>query len=232
MFTGIVEDVGVVTALRKTAHEVRLTMRSALICADLHIGDSVSVNGACLTAVEITGDHFTALATAETLRRTALHTLVPGSRVNLERALQLGGRLGGHLVLGHVDGIGRVKQLHPEGEAMLMEFAAPANVLPLLAPKGSIAIDGVSLTIASLLPDGFGVSLIPHTIGVTTLHERRIGDMVNLEADIIGKYVARLMGLATPDTTALALWQVPQTNNHKKPVNTISEDLLREHGFL
>jgi riboflavin synthase len=227
VFTGLIEDLGTVVELRTTQKEVRITIRSQRICSDLVVGDSVSVNGACLTSVHIAGDHFTALATAETLRRTSLGLLAKGSMVNLERALRLGGRLGGHLVLGHVDGMGQVRHIYPEGEALRLEVNVPENLQQMLVPKGSIAVDGVSLTVADLLPAGFWVSLIPHTLGATTLQHRRAGDSVNLETDIIGKYVSRLMGLDTHSEGAPS----PVDQGRGPLQKALSLDLLKEHGF-
>jgi|LSQX01.2.fsa_nt_gb riboflavin synthase len=223
VFTGLVEDVGRVVEVSRRAREVYFSVASSRVCSELEIGDSVSVNGACLTVVSKSDQRFTAAATAETLRRTNLGLLTVGSRVNLERALRLGDRLGGHLVLGHVDGLGHVSQLAKEGEALLMTITPPSDLLPLIVPKGSITVDGVSLTVATLLPDAFTVSLIPHTLGVTTLQERRVGDLVNLEGDIIGKYVARFF--------ALGAEPVFQEESHGPPSSDISLDVLRQHGF-
>lgn len=219
MFTGLVEDIGRVVDLRRGAHEAHISVSSSRVCSDLHIGDSISVNGACLTVVTKSGERFTATATAETLRRTNLGKLSVGSLVNLERAMRVGDRLGGHLVLGHVDGLGSVSHLSQEGEALLMTIAAPAELLPLIVPKGSIAVDGVSLTVAQLISDAFTISLIPHTLGATTLQERRIGDLVNLEGDIIGKYVARFV-------TFGAGAERPKPNDPN-----LSAEFLREYGF-
>ena len=217
MFTGLVEDVGTVTRLQRAAHEIHITISSRQVSSDLIIGDSVSVNGACLTVVTTTTEQLTAVATAETLRRTNLGQLAVGSRVNLERALRLGDRLGGHLVLGHVDDLGRVEELADEGQAVLMRIIASPELMRLVVPKGSITVDGVSLTVAEMEADGFTISLIPHTLGVTTLQERRVGDYVNLEADIIGKYVARLLAL--------------QEDSESVSSSRVSERFLREHGF-
>jgi riboflavin synthase len=216
VFTGLVEAVGVVTGLQRGEQEARITLASVTISSDLSIGDSISVNGACLTAVAAGEGRFTALAMAETLRRTALGQLAVGSRVNLERALRLGDRLGGHMVLGHVDGLGKVVNRTREGQAERLEIATTKELLSLVVPKGSIAVDGVSLTVAGLSTSSFWVALIPHTLGATTLEERRPGDLVNLETDIIGKYVARLL---KPDGDTATVGPV------------LSEGFLREHGF-
>jgi riboflavin synthase len=222
VFTGLVEDVGRVVEVSRRAREVYFGVASPRVCIDLGIGDSVSVNGACLTVVSKSDQRFTAAATAETLRRTNLGLLTVGSRVNLERALRVSDRLDGHLVLGHVDGLGRVLHLAEEGEAQLMTITPPAELLPLIVPKGSITVDGVSLTVATLLPDAFTVSLIPHTLGVTTLQERRVGDAVNLEGDIVGKYVARFFSLGAR----------PVFQEHSVVSESgVSLDLLRQHGY-
>lgn len=226
MFTGLIEDVGRVVDLRRSSQEVHVTLSSSRVCSDLNIGDSLSVNGACLTVVTKSDGRFTAAATAETLRRTNLGHLSVGSRVNLERAMRVGDRLGGHLVLGHVDGVGHVSHLSQEGEALLMTITPPVELLPLIVPKGSIAVDGVSLTVARLVSEAFSISLIPHTLGATTLQERRVGDVVNLEGDIIGKYVARFITLGAstehPD---------PYGINQSQPRSNLSTDFLREYGF-
>lgn len=227
MFTGLIEDVGTLSQLRRTQKEVHLTITSPVICADLAIGDSVSVNGACLTVVEFTAQHFTVLATAETLRRTALRQLTIGQHVNLERALRLDSRLGGHIVLGHVDGVGRIQSMASEGESVRLEVTTPSHLHPMLVPKGSIAIDGISFTIADLLPNGFWVALIPHTLGATTLQYRKPGDLVNLETDIIGKYVARLMGIPVPGSTN----PIPDPQSRGPIAADLSLDLLKKHGF-
>jgi riboflavin synthase len=227
MFTGLIEDVGTLAQLQRTQKEVRLTITSPVICADLAIGDSVSVNGACLTVVQFNERQFTVLATAETLRRTALSQLTISTRVNLERALRVNGRLGGHIVLGHVDGVGRIRSMTHEGESVRLEVTAPNQLHPWLVPKGSIAVDGISLTIADLLPDGFWVALIPHTLGATTLQYRRPGDLVNLETDIIGKYVARLMGISIPGGPD----PIPDPQSRGPLTVDLSLDVLRKHGF-
>lgn len=222
VFTGLVEDVGRVADINRRAHEVYFGLASERICDDLQVGDSVSVNGACLTVVSLGNQRFTAAATAETLRRTNLGGLVVGSRVNLERAMRAGDRFGGHLVLGHVDGLGHVSGLSQEGEALLMSITPPAELLPLIVPKGSVTVDGVSLTIATLTPTDFSISLIPHTLGVTTLQERRVGDAVNLEGDIIGKYVARFFALGAKPT-------FHDADTERR--GGVSVDVLREYGF-
>jgi riboflavin synthase len=193
MFTGIVEVLGEVRAVDRTAGGGRLRVRAGALLDAARVGESIAVSGVCLTIAAMDGDVFAADLAAETLRRTTLGALRPGDLVNLERPLRLDGRLGGHLVQGHVDGVGLVTALRPEGDGVWMEVAPPAALLAYLAEKGSVAVDGVSLTVASLGADAFAVALIPHTLAVTTLGRRRIGDQVNLEVDILAKYVERLL---------------------------------------
>jgi riboflavin synthase len=165
-----------------------------LVAAGLTIGDSIAVNGVCLTVVDATPTGFAADVVKETLDRTNLGRLQPGSTVDLERPMLASGRFDGHIVQGHVDGVGRVERLANEGESVRMTIEAPETLLPYTVEKGSITVDGVSLTIAGLTADGFEVALIPHTLAVTVLGERRPGDLVNLEADVLAKYVERLLG--------------------------------------
>ena len=191
MFTGIVEAVGTIAALERRGEGLRLAVEAPAVAAGVAVGDSVAVNGACLTVVSV-GDGVLALdAVRETLERTSLGGLAPGARVNLERPLRADGRLDGHIVQGHVDATGRVERLERHGDDVRLFVACDPDFADLLVPKGSVAIDGVSLTVVGLRPRGFDVVLIPHTLAATTLGERRPGDPVNLEADILGKYVKR-----------------------------------------
>jgi riboflavin synthase len=192
VFTGLVEEGGRVADVRPADGGARLAIAASAVLEGLRVGDSVAVNGACLTAVEVTGVGFAVDCVAETLRRTALGALVPGDRVNLERPMRLGDRLDGHLVQGHVDGVGTVRAARPEAESTLLEIAPPAELLRYVVEKGSIAVDGVSLTVAERLPDAFTVALIPHTMAVTTLGPGAVGRAVNLEVDVVAKYVESL----------------------------------------
>jgi riboflavin synthase len=193
MFTGIIEEVGRLRSLRRSSEGAELDVSCRRVREDLRPGDSVAVNGVCLTAVRADGEGFVAQVMPETLRRTNLGRLVPGALVNLERALPLGGRVGGHLVTGHVDATGVVTSMRSEGDAVLMEVTGPAELFPYLAPRGSVAVDGVSLTVVACEGDRFRVSLIPHTLAVTNLGCRRPGDAVNLEVDILARYVRHLL---------------------------------------
>lgn len=195
MFTGLVEEVGTVERVTPGRQAAILRIRAGVVTRNLAIGDSVAVNGACLTVVAHGAASFSVEAVHETLERSTTGALRAGSRVNLERALAVGGRLGGHIVSGHVDGVGTVERVEPDGSASRYTVAADPHVMRYVVEKGSIAVDGISLTIASMTPSSFTVSVIPHTGQATTLAERRAGDKVNLETDVIGRYVERLMGL-------------------------------------
>lgn len=192
MFTGLVEETGRVVGL-ESGGMTRLEIAANFIAENILIGDSVSVNGTCLTVNEVDGDLLVFYAMPETLRRTALGGLSGGSLVNLERAMGTGERFGGHIVQGHVDGVGEVLSIQPEGDAQIWAFAAPVEVLRYTVEKGSVCVDGISLTVAALGAGSFAVSILPQTREKTNLKELEIGDRVNLEADVIGKYVERLM---------------------------------------
>ncbi len=193
MFTGIVEEMGSVKALRREAGAARLSLTASAVLEGTALGDSICVNGVCLTVVELGKTEFSADVAVETLAVTNLGELKVGARVNLERALQLSARIGGHLVSGHVDGVGRVREKRVEGNGWRIFIDAPDAVLRYVIKKGSIAVDGISLTVADVDTKGFSVAMIPHTAKLTTLGFKVAGDTVNLEADIIGKYVERLL---------------------------------------
>jgi riboflavin synthase len=192
VFTGLVEEVGRVSSLQE-GEMLRLGIFADRVTGDTRAGDSVSVNGACLTVGEVDGRTLTFFAMPETLRRTALGALVKGSPVNLERAMAVGGRFGGHIVQGHVDGVGKVLGVRPEGEAEIWELGAPEAVLRYCVEKGSICVDGISLTLVSVGDGSFTASILPQTRANTNLGELQEGSRVNLEADVIGKYVERLL---------------------------------------
>jgi len=195
MFTGIVEEVGEVVDVRHTAEVVVLTVRGPLVVTGTGHGDSIAVNGVCLTVTDPDGprgETFTVELVPETLARTSLSQVVPGTRVNLERAVAAGGRLGGHIVQGHVDGVATLVSRAPGERSDTVCFTLPPQLARYVVTKGSIAVDGVSLTVAAVRPEGFGVALIPTTLAHTTLGGRRPGDTVNLEVDVVAKYVERL----------------------------------------
>lgn len=193
MFTGIVEEIGVVKALESGLAGTRLTILASTVMETLTVGASVSVNGACLTVVAVGDREFSAEVSRETLSSTALGRLITSAPVNLERALKINERIDGHLVSGHVDGVGTLTSRRQEGNAIVLRIEAPKEVLRYCVPKGSITVDGASLTINELNDRSFGVAIIPHTAKMTTLGVKQAGETVNLEADLIGKYVERLL---------------------------------------
>ena len=197
MFTGIVEELGTVRRVLPGARAGKIVIGAHKVLEDVHIGDSIAVNGVCLTVVSASADEFTADVMPETLRKSGLGTLKAGDPVDLERAMAADGRFGGHIVSGHIDGVGRIVETRPEENAVIVTVSAPPEILALIVEKGSIAIDGISLTVASLSRTTFSVSLIPHTAAQTVLLKKHAGDVVNLENDIVGKYVQKLLSGAT-----------------------------------
>ena len=212
MFTGIIEEIGTVRRIEHGAKGARLTIQAKTVLEDTRIGDSIATNGVCLTVVSMTGDSFSADVMAESLRRSSLGTLQGGSPVNLERAMAANGRFGGHIVSGHIDGTGTIASQKREDNAVWVKIKTPAPLLRYIVEKGSIAIDGVSLTVAAVTDTDFSVSIIPHTVAQTILLGKKPGDPVNLECDVIGKYVEKL------------------TAPHK--TGGISTNFLAENGFL
>lgn len=193
MFTGIIEEIGTVKAINTHGSSGEILIKAATVTEDTKVGDSIAVNGVCLTVTKLSGNGFAADIMPETLRRSNLGSLGYGSRVNLERAVAVGGRLGGHIVSGHIDGTGLIKNIKNEGNAVLVKISAKKEITELIVEKGSIAIDGISLTVTDVGSDFFGISLIPHTGEQTTLLSKKIGDIVNLENDILAKYVKKLI---------------------------------------
>ncbi len=206
---------GVLRSVRRGAHSAVLSIGAETVLSDLKIGDSVAVNGVCLTATTVDAGGFTADVMHETLNRSSLGALVPGNPVNLERAMAANGRFGGHMVAGHIDGTGTITARRQDDNAVWYTVSAAPSLLRYIVEKGSIAIDGISLTVASVAADRFSVSVIPHTAAVTVLGRKRPGDIVNLETDIIGKYVEKLLRPAA-DTA---------------PKGGISLEFLMENGF-
>lgn len=217
MFTGIVEEMGVIKSIRKGASSAVLEIQAQVVLEDVHIGDSIAVNGVCLTATTFTPTTFTADVMHETLNRSSLANLRPGSRVNLERAMAANGRFGGHIVAGHVDGVGTVLQTRKDDNAIWYTIGAGPEVLRYVVEKGSITIDGISLTVAKVTDTDFSISAIPHTVAVTVLQDRKPGDTVNLETDIIGKYVEKLL--------------IPQAQPTQKPTSNITREFLSRYGY-
>ncbi len=198
MFTGIVEETGHVVEATPT----RIVIRAHAVLEGTRIGDSIAVNGACLTVVQLRDDTFAVDVTPETLRRTNLGDVAPGSVVNLERAAALGDRIGGHMVQGHVEATGSVVAKEPEGESVMVRFNAPRDIMRYVVPKGFIAVDGISLTVVQCDSSSFTVSVIPYTLAHTVLGNRRVGDRVNLESDVIARYVERLLQGAGTEATS------------------------------
>jgi riboflavin synthase len=219
MFSGLIEEIGRITRIERQGKEARIAIAAPCIAPALAVGESIAVDGACLTAERVGSGGFVAFTSEETLVRTTLGDARSGRSVNLERALRMGDRLGGHLVAGHVDATGTFIALEPRGEGFLLRVAAPAEILSLSVAKGSITVDGISLTLVSVGSSDFTVAVIPQTHRATTLHERRAGDPVNLESDMIGKYVAKNMGA----------WQ-DAAGDHGE-ANQRMLDLLRRSGF-
>jgi riboflavin synthase len=213
MFTGIIEEIGIITNIERTTNSCKIAISANKIPDDCKIGDSIAVNGTCLTVTKRTGKGFIADVMAETMRRTNLETLKSGDKVNLERSLRPTDRLGGHIVAGHVDEVGRIVLLVPEGIATLMTISVSSDLMRYLAVKGSVCVDGVSLTVTDVTDTSFQVSLIPFTKEITTLGLKQIGDMVNIEADMLARYVERLM----------------MFQDGKKGID---EEFLKTYGFL
>ena len=217
MFTAIVEEVGKIIDVKKGANSSRLIIGAEKIFSDMNVGDSVAVNGVCLTVTDFEKNMFWADVMSETLSRSSLGSLKKGSLVNLERAMAANGRFGGHIVSGHIDGTGVIKSMKKDDIAVWVSISAPKNILKFIVEKGSVALDGISLTVAEIGDDEFKVSVIPHTGGNTSLLLKKAGDIVNIENDIIGKYVERLMSFKT-DSAAKS--------------SGISLEFLADNGFF
>ena len=218
MFTGIIEELGVIQEIKKGSKSSKLLIKANKVLENTKIGDSICTNGVCLTVTNLKANSFEADVMAETLRRSNLGDLKVGSKVNLERALTLQSRLGGHIVSGHIDGTGEVISLVKEDNATWVTIKTTNDILRYIVLKGSITIDGISLTVAYVDENVFKVSIIPHTAQETTLLNKSIGETVNLECDVISKYIEKLMGL--------------NTKEENKKNTSLTEDFLRENGFF
>lgn len=216
MFTGIVEEIGSIREIKPGASSMKIKISCRKVLEKTEIGDSIAVNGICLTVTSLETNAFTADVMAETMRRSSLNSLSVGNKVNLERAMAADGRFGGHIVSGHIDGTGTIASMTPEDNAVWVEIETPPQILRYIVQKGSIAIDGISLTVAKLTEHSFSVSLIPHTGEQTTLLSNKPGDLVNLENDIIGKYVERFLTVSEDGATTQS---------------KIDMNFLAEHGF-
>ncbi|MDF2544423.1 MAG: ribE [Herbinix sp.] len=216
MFTGLVEEIGKVQSIIKSTKSARITIKAGKVLEGVRIGDSISTNGVCLTVTDFSDHFFSIDVMAETMRRSNLHRLSPGDEVNLERALQVGDRLGGHIVSGHIDGTGTILSLKKEENAVWVTISADYEILKYIVQKGSIAIDGISLTVAYVDESTFKVSIIPHTKEVTTLLRKNVGEIVNLECDMLGKYIEKMF-----------------LSREQAPINHgIDMNFLSEHGFI
>ncbi|WHZ29080.1 MAG: Riboflavin synthase eubacterial/eukaryotic [Nitrospira sp.] len=217
MFTGIIEEMGAITVLRKTLAGTKLTILASTVMDDLKIGDSVSVDGICLTVVSRSERDFSVEVSPETLSVTTLGNFAVGLPVNLERAMRLNERIGGHLVAGHVDGVGVIRSRHQDSNAIVFTIGAPPEILRYCVAKGSITVDGISLTINDVSEKGFSVAIIPHTAKATTIGLKQVNDPVNLESDLIGKYVERLL---------------QERGQLPKPTISIDKDYLQKRGLI
>jgi riboflavin synthase len=193
MFTGIIEGLGTIKSIRPSGEGRRLAIQADFPLTGAKVGDSIAVSGACLTAVTLSGARFEVDVSPETIAKTCLKNAKPGERVNIERALSLSGRLDGHLVSGHIDGTGQVRYINKKSNAILIGFSVPETLARYMIPKGSVAVDGISLTINQCDRTSFEVSIIPHTAEITTIGLKKIGDQVNIETDMIGKYVEKFL---------------------------------------
>lgn len=215
MFTGIIEEIGKIKNIKPGSQSMKIGVTAHKVLEGTKLGDSIATNGVCLTVTRLGEDYFEADVMPETVNRSSLKHLTQGSEVNLERAMAVGERLGGHIVQGHVDGVGRIISKETADNATVIKIEAPGDLLRLMVDKGSIAIDGISLTIVEAKTTYFSVSIIPMTGGETTLLSKQVGDEVNLECDVIGKYVERLL-----------------TFQEEAPKETLTEDFLKQHGFM
>lgn len=218
MFTGIIEELGVIKSLTKTGSGAELAVESKVCLCDARIGDSMNINGACLTVVDIKENILSFDISNETLTRTNLSRLKPGERINIERSLRADSRLGGHFVTGHIDGIGKITLKAEQDEFVEIEIEMDPSLKDYLVEKGSVAVDGVSLTVNRVRDKSFTVMLIPHTLSATTLGQKKAGDYVNIEVDILAKYVEKLTNKSTKQPA--------------EPSSNITKSLLKEHGFL
>ncbi|WAH37880.1 riboflavin synthase [Alicyclobacillus dauci] len=216
MFTGLVEELATIRQIRVRSDGAEIELDAHRIMSDMNLGDSISVNGICLTVVRMQGDAFLVEAVPETLRRTNLGRLSVGDKVHVERAMPAGGRFGGHIVSGHIDGTGRVSKVQEEGVARVFTIEAGADILKYIVEKGSICVDGVSLTVMDVDDRGFRVAIIPHTRGETRFGATKVGDVVNLECDVIAKYVERLLGFG---------------QSAREPASALSFEFLQKNGF-
>lgn len=239
MFTGIVEEVGTIDTISRGANSAVLIIRAEKVLAGTKVGDSIAVNGICLTVTRLMPHAFTADVMHETLKRSSLANAMRGAHVNLERAMAADGRFGGHIVSGHVDGTGRIVEVKKDDNAIWYTIHAAPQLIRYIVEKGSVTIDGISLTVAKVAEDNFSISAIPHTVSQTVLKDRKVGAVVNLETDIIGKYVEKLLfkgqsdGITEEMTGTQTIKEnVPhKSGENKKQPDVITRDFLAKYGF-
>ena len=225
MFTGLIEETGSILNIRPGSKSTSVSIKASKVLEDANVGDSIAVNGICLTVTSKSADNFTADVMPETIKRTNLHRLTKGSKVNLERALKLGDRLGGHMVSGHIDSTGEIIKISPDENAVLIEIGLSSSLISYIIEKGSVSIDGISLTVASVTKSSFTVSVIPHTKKMTTLEKAMPGQMVNIECDMIAKYIYSFV------TNSKILSSNLTEDNIEKP-SKIDMNFLASNGFL
>lgn len=224
MFTGIIEEVGRIQTVIKSTKSAKIIINATKVLQDVNLGDSICTNGVCLTVTEFSKNHFTVDVMAETIRRSNLHQLKPGDEINLERALRVGDRFGGHIVSGHIDGTGMISNFEKEDNAVWVTVKTTSDILRYIVQKGSITIDGISLTVAYVDEQIFKVSIIPHTKDVTTLLKKKVGDIVNLECDMVGKYIEKLLMPREQNIDCN-----DELNNSKSKIDI---NFLSENGFI
>lgn len=222
MFTGLIEEIGHVAKIQNGARSTRIAINANLVTEELKLGDSISTNGVCLTVVEFSKSHFTADVMPETIKRSNLKSLKLGSAVNLERAVRPFDRLGGHIVSGHIDGVGVMSEIKKDDNAIWFKIEAPKEIMRYIIEKGSVALDGISLTVAWTSLEAFKVSIIPHTLSKTTLQSRKVGDLINIECDAFGKYVERF---AIFDSNH-------KEDNRAEEKSKVDMEFLKINGFL
>ena len=231
MFTGIVEETGKISSIKRGSNSAILSISANKILEDIHIGDSIAVNGICLTVTSFNKQFFSADVMHETIRRSSLSNMDIGAYVNLERAMPIGGRFGGHIVSGHIDGTGEITYIQRDDNAILYTIKADSKIIRYVVEKGSITIDGMSLTVVNVKNNEFIISAIPHTLEITILKYRKVGDKVNLEVDIVGKYIERFLSDNLKSKDSFSKDRLLDTQVEDKPSVAITRDFLDKYDF-